>query len=182
MTTRQALAIGWLAVLSATVLCDAALAGDDHRGRGLSVSKFEGFIHFCAESVIESEEVSPDGILMLVARNIGNIWDTGNPLLDGREENRVEATIDLVAGIGEARIRGKLEPGAVDGRWYFQQQLTIDFAEGDSSRGIGFGTGDLRGRLMLFRTGSFVMAPNSPCPENPSVPLEGRIIGHGWAL
>ena len=108
---------------------------------------------------------------------------TGNPLVDGREENRVHVTIDTVAGVGEGRIRGKLEPTEVDGRWYFRQRLMIDFANGDSSKGIGFGTGDLQGKVLLFKTGATTFGvEGTPCPEVPSVPLEGKIVSYGWAF
>lgn len=141
---------------------------------------FDGHIVFCApQSPPVNVEVLPDGTQILNFVNIGNVWLTGNPLIDGLEENFVTATIPPNSPPSRIEISATVDVDAVDGRWRVRQ-LIIPGPDGDVGYGIGIGTGDLRGRLIVFRSGTPEMIENSPCVVPFGVPISGRIVTFGW--
>ncbi len=120
------------------------------KNRFLRISEFEGHIVFCApQTPPVNVEVLPGGVEIVTFINIGNIWLTGNPLVDGVEENRVVARFDPASPIARAKIKYKIDVAALDGTWIGRQRLTIG-PEGVSGIGLGLGLGDLRGKLMIF--------------------------------
>ena len=142
-------------------------------------SSFDGHIVFCAPpNPPTSVEVLPDGTEILTFVNIGNIWFTGNPLIDGFEENHVTATFQP-NGEGTLDISGTVDVDAVDGGWRFRQILFLTF-EGEFGFGIGVGTGDLRGRIILYRPGAPEEIENSPCAVDVGATIRGRIVTLRW--
>lgn len=146
----------------------------------IKVDRFEGHIVFCApQDPPLNVEILPDGVEIVTFLNIGNIWVTGNPLVDGVEKNISVITFDPASEDVVIKQRGKVEVAAVDGKWKFRQFITIS-PTGAIGKGIGIGKGDLRGKLMLFETGTAEFIENSPCEVPFGVPLRGKIIGFGW--
>ena len=146
----------------------------------LRVSKFEGHIVFCApDSPPLSVEITPEGVQIITFANIGNKWVTGNPLVDGTEENIAVVTVDPSSPVVKVKITGKVDVAALDGIWKFRQRIVAS-AEGDSGRGFGLGTGDLRGKLLLFKTGTPELIENSPCDVPVGAPVTGKVISFGW--
>ena len=141
---------------------------------------FEGHIVFCAPmndpvNVVEL----PDGGRIETFINIGNVWLTGNPLVDGVEKNIVKATFTPDGGPpASVVIRGKVNVDALDGIWLFKQRLNV--GPNGEGIGIGFGLGDLRGKLIVFETGAPEPLADSPCGFAFGVPLRGRVIRFGW--
>ncbi|MGH8193631.1 MAG: hypothetical protein ACREQ8_04405 [Woeseiaceae bacterium] len=146
----------------------------------LRISEFEGHIVFCAPQnpPVIVEEL-PGGVEIVTFVNIGNIWLTGNPLVDGIEENRAVVTFVPDSPITTVKIKGKIDVAAVDGRWRFRQRIILG-PDGDSGIGLGLGSGDLRGKLLLFQTGTPELIENSPCEVPIGAPLTGKIISFGW--
>ena len=67
----------------------------------------------------------------------------------------------------------------MDGSWRFRQ-MVYTTPEGDRGYGIGIGTGDLRGRLIFFRSTTPEFAPETPCGPTGRAPISGRVITFGW--
>lgn len=150
------------------------------KGHGVRVNSFDGHIVFCAPQLPPVDvQVLPNGVEIVTFINIGNIWLTGHPLLDGIEENTAVATFDPASPEFTVKIKGKVDVAAVDGRWKFRQFLTVG-PDVDIGYGIGFGFGDLRGKLMLFESGAPELIENSPCEVPVGAPISGKIISFGW--
>ena len=153
---------------------------DFEKQRFFRVSPFEGHIVFCApQTPPVSVEVLPGGVEIATFINIGNIWLTGHPLVDGVEENRVVAKFDPTSPVTTANVKGKVDVAAVHGIWRFRQRLMIS-PDGVSGIGIGLGFGDLRGKLMIFRSGDVEVIENSPCEVPVGATLKGKVISFGW--
>ena len=106
----------------------SAVQADSRYGKNpfVRVSEFEGHIVFCAgQSPPVDVQVLPNGVEIVTFINVGNVWLTGNPLVDGVEENKVVATFDPASPGFTARIKGKVDVAAVDGTWRFWQRLTV---------------------------------------------------------
>lgn len=163
-------------------IANPAHAGSPFGKHGfLQVSNFEGHIVFCApQNPPVKVEVLPGGIEIVTFVNIGNIWLTGNPLVDGVEENTAVATFDPASPEFTVKIKGKVDVAALDGWWKFRLNLTVG-PEGDSGFGIGLGSGDLRGKLLLFEVGTPEEVANSPCGFPIGAPMTGKVISFGWA-
>lgn len=147
---------------------------------GLRSSSFDGHILFCAtEGGLISEETLPDGTIIRKFFNIGNVWFTGNPLVDGVERNEVTATSVPNPPSLRLDITGFTDVDAVDGGWRFRQLIRID-SQGERGIGFGLGTGDLRGKLIIFRSGAGEEITNSPCAVPFGVPISGKVITFGW--
>lgn len=180
-----------LAVLAATLgllaMQHAEASGNPWSRPGKST--FDGHIYFCAPLMPPvSEEPLPGDKAIVTFVNIGNLWVTGNELVDGVEENEVRALVDTSTIPPTpilTRINLQLEPYAFDGRWYMRQLITPG-PEGDSGRGFGFGIGDLRGKFAWFTTGAFEFpfadfpAEESPCGPTVRVALHGKVISFHW--
>ncbi len=143
----------------------------------LASNEFQGHIVFCAPPGGPVDvEVLPDGTEIVTFVNIGNVWQTGHPLIDGVEENQVEAIIDP-SPVEPATITGSVDVDAVVGTWQFQQLLV--FGPGVVvSYGVGFGTGDLLGKIVTFEAGPIEEIQNSPCGVPVGAPIKGRIIDY----
>ena len=115
-------------------------------------------------------EVLPGGVEIVTFQNIGNVWLTGNPLLDGTEVNIVRAKFDPASPVVKARLKGKIDVAALDGKWKYRQFLTFG-PEGESGFGMGLGFGDLHGALMYFEAGAIEEIENSPCGVPAGAPV-----------
>ncbi len=156
-----------------TVVIGASARGDDNRS--VHIEAFEGHIVFCApQQPPIREEVLPDGRVRLTFVNEGNVWLTGNPSIDGIETNTSVATVSP-DGDTDVRQRGKVEVAAVNGLWRFRQRIFIS-AETGVGYGLGFGQGELRGKMMLFETGSVGLVPETPCGVPFGVSIKGKIL------
>ena len=176
---RLAAGIGLTLVLGA-VGSVAYADSPDHRKSFVRVSEFSGHIIFCAPQTDPIDvKVLPNGVEIVTFKNIGNVWRTGNPLVDGVEKNIVVVTFDPASPTITAKIRGKIDVAALDGKWKFRQRLTAG-PDGESSFGLGLGFGDLHGSLLVFETGIGEPVENSPCGVPFGVPLTGKVISFGW--
>lgn len=170
-----------IACLTAVMLAAPRMADARYHWSRPAPQYFEGYIQFCAPPQPPvSVEPGPDGTTIFTFINVGNEWVTGNPLIDGVEENKVIATLDEM-GFGTARIRGSVDVTALDGSWRFRQRLQFA-ATGVDGIGFGYGTGDLYGKIMIFRTATAAPPPDdAPCgPNVPAVPLSGKVISFHW--
>jgi hypothetical protein len=176
---RLAAGIGLTLVLGA--VGSLAYADSPHRKQSLvRVSEFSGHIVFCAPMTDPIDiKMLPGGVQIVTFQNIGNIWLTGNPLVDGVEENISQVRFDPNSPTITAKIRGKVDVAALDGKWKFRQRLTVG-PDGESSFGVGLGFGDLRGSLLFFETGTGGPVENSPCGVPFGVPITGKIISFAW--
>lgn len=177
--SRLAAGIGLTLVLGAAGSIAYADSPDSHK-KFVRVSEFSGHIIFCAPRTdpIDVKEL-PNGVEIVTFHNIGNVWRTGNPLVDGTEENISVVKFDPASPTVKVKIRGKVDVAALDGKWKFRQQLTVG-PDGESSFGLGFGFGDLHGSLVLFETGAGEPVDDSPCGVPFGVPLTGKVISFGW--
>lgn len=164
---------------------------DSSLTRFASVTPFEGVIAFCDPPTppINVQEL-PGGIIILTFVNSNNIWVTGNPFVDGRETNRVRLTIDPASPVDVARIKSEVDVAAVDGSWRVLQRLEFG-PEGVAGFGIGFGRGDLHGKMILFGQSEprpFEAVENPPCEVPEGYPgdqiiglsLSGQIVSFSW--
>lgn len=156
------------------------ISANAETSRYFSNTSFEGHIAFCAPREDPVNVVHlPNGGRIETFINVGNVWVTGNPLVDGVEKNIVEATFP-----GENQppssvvIRGKVNVDALRGIWLFKQRLNV--GPNGEGFGIGFGLGELRGKLILFETGNPEPLPESPCGPTFGAPLTGRVLRFGW--
>ena len=174
---RQALRTITSATLLLLCVGDVAQA-DFNTSR--SSSRFDGHIVFCAPpSDPVNVEVLPDGTQILEFVNIGNIWLTGNWLVDGVEENHVTATTSPDSPITRIDINAKTNVEAVEGGWRIWQHILVS-PEGDTGWGFGIGKGDLRGRLLVFRSSTPEEITNSPCGVPFGVPIWGKVVTFRW--
>ena len=139
-------------------------------------TEFEGFINFCGGTDPTKINVTPGDILHFKGGTNQNVWVTGNPLIDGVEQNVVDANINLKSGSGSAHLAVSLKPDAVEGTWEIRQTVTISGGSPAGSRGVGHGTGDLQGMSIQFTTEPAVPIANVCNPELPGAPLHGVVI------
>jgi hypothetical protein len=141
-----------------------------------TVTPFEGVFYPCSETAPTREWVSGNVLHFRNAQN-HNLWATGEPLLDGFADNVVDADINLKTGTGVAHPRESLQPDAVDGTWEITVTVDVD-PTGLTARGVGRGTGELRGMTLEFTNPGIVeLAPGAnPCSDIPvAVLIEGEI-------
>lgn len=151
---------------------DSVLAHGDDR--------FDGYITFCAtESGFRGSETLPDGTLIQRFFNIGNLWVTGNPRIDGVERNEVTATFPPGTAPFTLDIRGTVDVHGLDGGWRFRQIVTVG-ADFERGFGFGLGTGDLWGQLIIYRVGAVEVGIETPCDVPAGAPISGRILRFGW--
>ncbi len=112
-------------------------------------TEFEGFINFCGESPPGGAWVTPGGVLHLREGGNFNQWVTGNPLVDGPEENVVDLNLNFKTGRGVVHLVVTVMPDAVAGTWEIQQSLKVPSFLG---HGVGYGTGELHGMTIKFTT------------------------------
>jgi hypothetical protein len=112
---------------------------------------FEGSISPCG-GVITEERVTPGDVLHQLATN-RNVWVTGNPLVDGVENNVVRININLKTGRGVANVQSTITPEGVEGTWELRYQVKVIGGGPATSRGVGHGTGELRGMTLKFTAG-----------------------------
>ena len=164
--------------------------GSDARADGpgpLGFGSFDGHIVFCAPpSDPISFEILPDGTQIIEFINIGNLWVTGNPLVDGVEENHVLATFEPgppppAPATGTLDINATVDVAAVQGGWRVRQFIHVT-PEGDTGWGLGVGTGDLSGKLIVFTSTTPEEIANSPCAVPFGAPITGRVITFRWDL
>jgi hypothetical protein len=137
---------------------------------------FAGFVNFC-ESGDADVFVTPGGTLHVRGGSNRNLWTTGNPLIDGYEENAVMVNLNLHNGTGAAHLDVSLKPNAVNGTWEIRQTVDISGFTPQGSRGTGHGTGDLRGMTIQFTTAPPQAGSTSSCnPAMGAAGLEGVII------
>lgn len=158
--------------VAALALTFTARADDD-----ISLDSFEGFIYFCAPRLPPVEiEPLPDGSLRITAINDGNIWLTGNPLIDGVAENTAVITA-APDGSADVRLRGSTDVSA-GGKWRWRQRLFISPDGTTTGYGIGFGSGKLKGKWFFFESGTpRVDLTETPCAVPAGAPIKGKIVG-----
>jgi len=110
--------------------------------------EFQGFIHPCGGGPIE-ERVTPGEVLHLLASN-QNKWVTGNPLVDGVENNVARIMIDLKSGKGGANIHSTISPEDKEGTWELRYRVEVTGGNPGTARGTGHGTGALQGMTFKF--------------------------------
>lgn len=178
-----------------TNVANADSSFDNHRF--LRVSSFEGQIAFCDPPAPPVDVVElPGGITITTFVNENNVWVTGNPLVDGVEKNRVVVVFDPslppdVPPNNQARVDSSIDVAAFEGGWRIRQRLEFS-PEGTTSFGIGFGLGDLRGKLIIINNDTpsrFEVVQDPPCDVPPGYPadqimgarLQGTVITFGWS-
>lgn len=135
---------------------------------------FSGFIHFCAGGPPDKAFETPGGATFhLRGASNQNVWETGNPLIDGAEMNVVN--INFNPGGGNVHLDATVFPDAVMGTWEIAQTLKINADGTSSSHGVGHGTGELHGMTIQFSTGEPVDTGANPCAPLPSAPISGTI-------
>jgi hypothetical protein len=140
-----------------------------------STTEFNGFIDHCASAPPTNFRITPGGTLHFVAAN-ENQWVTGNPLVDGVEENTVLANINLKQGTGNVHLDLSLKPDAVNGTWEIRQTVSIVDGSPAGSSGVGHGTGHLQGMTIKFTTEPGVAGDNICNPDMPVSPVQGEIL------
>jgi hypothetical protein len=137
-------------------------------------TEFGGFIHPCGGAVTD-ETVTPGDVLHQLAAN-RNEWVTGEPLIDGVESNVVRININLKSGGGIANVRSTITPEGVEGTWELRYQVKVIGGGPATARGVGHGTGELRGMTLKFTAGLAEPGQNSCNAEIPIViPVQGVI-------
>jgi hypothetical protein len=140
-----------------------------------STTEFNGFVDFCASEPQTNFKITPGGTLHFLGAN-ENRWVTGNPLIDGVEQNTVLANINLKQGTGNVHLDLSLKPDAVDGTWEIRQTVNIRDGAPAGSSGVGHGTGDLQGMTIKFTTEPGVAGDNICNADMPVAPLQGEIL------
>ncbi len=176
-----------LTTLSAASFAEGPNILDSH----VQISEFEGHLAACDPPTPPVDVIElPGGVQIITFVNTNNVWVTGNPLVDGIEENRVVARFDPESPNIEARVKVTLDVAAVDGVWKIRQFLVIS-PEGTTGFAVGLGRGDLRGKLIVYGNDTpspFLPLENPPCEVPPGypadqivgLPLKGRVITFGW--
>ena len=138
-------------------------------------TSFEGFIHFCSGGPPDTVIVTPGGTEHIRGATNTNQWATGNPLIDGVENNVVLINFSPVSGIVHLNVT--LEPTASPGStWEITQAIHFRPDGSVPSKGVGHGTGALRGMTIKFNSDGVAFPPN-PCNAFlPSGLLDGVII------
>lgn len=139
-------------------------------------TEFRGVINFCEEASLDRLIVTPGGTLHL--HGVGNRtqWVTGNPLIDGFEENAVLVNVNLKDASGAAHLDVSLKPDAVNGTWEIRQTVKVRGGAPAGSFGVGHGTGELRGMTIEF-TGEPPAGATSVCnPDLGAATVQGVII------
>jgi hypothetical protein len=136
--------------------------------------EFNGLIHFCSSSPAEVIRVTPGGTVHIRGATNTNLWATNSPYVDGPETNEVASINFNRQGDGNVVLHVSLDPLAFDGTWEITQKVTVG-EEGGLGRGVGHGTGELRGMTIKFNTGARVLGAN-PCSDLPSVMVQGTIL------
>ncbi len=167
--------------LFALAISGSVWADDDV---SVGVEEFEGFIVFCAPRTDPiSVQDLPDGRQRVTFVNDGNVWLTDNELTNGVEFN-VSVATGVPFGDTDIRQRGTVDVDDVDGQWRFRQYIEVrgEFpSQTGRGHGVAIGRGDLRGKILLFETGTIgPIVPNSPCGIPFGAPLRGRIYTLSW--
>ena len=137
-------------------------------------TEFEGFIHPCGGALTE-ERVTPGGVVHQLATN-RNEWVTGVPLLDGVETNVVRIIVNSKTGRGIANVTSTITPEGVEGAWKLKYQVKVIDGGPATARGVGHGTGELRGMTLKFTADLAEPGQNSCNAEIPVViPVHGII-------
>ncbi len=138
-------------------------------------TEFEGFINFCESFAPDGVKITPGGTLHVQGARNRNEWVTGNPLVDGSEENVVDVNINRT-GNGHAHLAVTVRPDAVDGTWEIRQTVEVIGGVPGLGRGVGHGTGELHGMTIKFTAGATPVGQSVCNPANPTVELRGIII------
>lgn len=139
--------------------------------------EFEGFIHFCESSPAEVFRVTPGGTVHIQDATNRNRWITDSPLVTGDVENIVDANINLNNdATGKAHLTVTIRPDVVNGTWEAKQQLDIVGGVPSGSRGVGRGTGALRGMTIKYVIEGPMPGDNVCNPDNPIAPVSGVIV------
>lgn len=139
-------------------------------------TEFRGVINFCESASPDRLIVTPGGTLHLSGLGNRTQWVTGNPLIDGFEENAVLVNVNLKNGTGAAHLDVSLKPEAVNGTWEVRQTVTISGGAPTGSFGVGHGTGELLGMTIEFTTEPAGAVENVCNPEMGGAGVQGVII------
>jgi hypothetical protein len=139
-------------------------------------TEFEGFIHFCSSGPPDTVKITPgENTAHIRGATNNNQWVTGNPLIDGVENNVVLINFSPVSGI--VRVNVTLEPTAYPGStWEITQTIHLKPDGSVPSMGVGHGTGALHGMTIKFNSDGMAFPPNPCNAALPSGLLDGIII------
>ena len=137
-------------------------------------TEFAGFVNFCWSADPSNFKIVGSTLHFTGANQ--NRWVTGNPLIDGAEQNAVLFNLNLKNGNGAAHLDVTLKPDAVDGTWEIRQTLTFRDGVPIGSSGVGHGTGDLTGMTIKFATQPAVPVESVCNPDMPKAPVSGVIL------
>lgn len=169
-TKRYAARIGAFPVLGVFI----ALSWTTRAETGPVVTEFAGFIHFCSGGPPDKFFVTPNGETVHVrGASNQNVWETGNPLIDGAETN--QANININPSGGNVQLDVTVYPDGVLGTWEISQTLHPDDTGTLVGKGVGHGTGELHGMTIKFTAGAIVLTGANPCGPFPSAPISGEI-------
>jgi hypothetical protein len=139
-------------------------------------TQFSGLINFCANADLTTFRITPGATLHFKGDGNQTRWVTGNPLIDGFEQNAPHANINLKNGSGVVHLDVSLKPDAVNGTWEIRQQVKISEGAPAGSTGVGHGTGDLQGMTIKFTTEPPSGAVSVCNPEMPAAAVNGVIL------
>jgi hypothetical protein len=139
-------------------------------------TKFDGFIHFCEITPPDDIRVTPGNTVHITGAKNRNLFDTGNPLVDGFLENVVDVNNNLNNLTGSVHITAILSPFAVDGTWEIQATNQLIRGVLIGVRAVGHGTGELQGMTIKYNGIGQEIGVNTCNPNNDSAIIEGVII------
>lgn len=171
--------VGLIAACQDAPTAVSTLEGPLLRATPASSIPFSGYMYSC-DFAFGDEWVTPGGVFHFDGSTAINEWVTGNPLIDGIEQNIELGGMANANGTLTVRYEATITPNAVDGTWETSTyQLQLNATRFGGAKGVAHGTGDLAGMTMRFTlVPDFTMTPpETACdPDFPFVfVLEGTI-------
>lgn len=141
-------------------------------------TEFQGFICFGSTVVQGKEWISHGGVYHFRNGENVNRWVTGNPLIDGVENNVADMNLNLKNGTGTIHLDLSVRPDAVNGTWEIRQTVQFRDFEPVGTSGVGHGTGELQGLTLKFTAEGAAPIPEACGPEGGFGPaIQGVILG-----
>lgn len=140
-------------------------------------TEFQGFICL-GTSAGGKEWINPGGVYHFRNGENVNRWVTGNPLIDGAENNVADMNLNLKNGTGTIHLDLSVKPDAVSGTWEIRQTVQFRDFEPISVSGVGHGTGELQGLTLKFTGEGPAPIPEACGPDGGFGPaIQGVILG-----
>lgn len=111
---------------------------------------FSGTLYGCSGTAPAELSVTPGGVLHFDGATNVNQWVSDNPLVNGIENNVVDANINLNGGYGRAHATGTITPESIAGTWVVHFLVKIGGPFAGQAYGSGYGTGALEGSRIDF--------------------------------